>query len=74
MIIYLCIKFYDLKIWIQYTNLFKRYQTETIFQIFFNVEKEPQLQKWLVDFSLNPTWPVFYNDKLVYKVWINPIH
>ena len=29
------------KIWIQYTNLFKRYQTETIFQLFFNIDKGP---------------------------------
>ena len=39
--------FYDnipvYKIWIQYTNPFKRYQTETIFQlhVFFNIEKGP---------------------------------
>ena len=29
------------KILIQYTNLFKRYQTETIFQLFFNIDKGP---------------------------------
>ena len=37
--------FYDYipvyKIWIQYTYLFKRYQTETIFQLFFNIDKGP---------------------------------
>ena len=29
------------KIWIQYTNRFKRYQMETIFQLFFNIDKGP---------------------------------
>ena len=32
---------YMYKIWIQYTNLFKRYRTETIFQLFLNIVKGP---------------------------------
>ena len=29
------------KIWIQYTNLFKSYWTETILQLFFNIDEGP---------------------------------
>ena len=64
------------KISIQYTNPFKRYHTETIFQSwkFFKVEKGHNSQN--VDFTLNQTWPTFYDYIPVYKISIqytNPL-
>ena len=52
------------KIRIQYTNLFKSYGMETIFQSWKRSKKK------LVDFTQNRTWPTFYDYIPVYKVWI----
>ena len=56
------------KISIQYTNPFKRYRTETIFQSwkFFKVEKGHNFQ----NFTLNQTWPTFYDYIPVCKISI----
>ena len=68
MIIYLCIKFES------NTLIFsKDIEQKPFFDFFFNVEEGPQLKKKkkkkkMVDFTLNRTWPIFYNYMLVYRI------
>ena len=51
--------------WIQYTNVFKRYQTEIIFQRW----KTAVTPKIIGGFYPKSNLTTFYNYILVYKIW-----